>query len=88
MLTTLRGSISIASASRGGIKKSPNNESVDEGNVVSNKNIISKIVLHFIKGILKKTFMETILIIPGELKYLEGLVKLAKRKKDPETTKT
>jgi len=32
--------------------------------------------------------METILIILGELKYLEGLVKLAKRKKDPETTKT
>jgi hypothetical protein len=32
--------------------------------------------------------METILIIPGELKYLEGLIKLAKRKKDLETTKT
>jgi hypothetical protein len=36
----------------------------------------------------KKTLMETILIIPGELKYLEGLIKLAKRKKDLETTKT
>jgi hypothetical protein len=32
--------------------------------------------------------METILIIPGELKYLEGLIKLAKRKKDPKTTET
>jgi len=28
--------------------------------------------------------METILIIPGELEYLEGLVKLARRKKDVE----
>jgi hypothetical protein len=28
--------------------------------------------------------METMLIIPRQLKYLEGLVKLAKRKKDVE----
>jgi hypothetical protein len=31
------------------------------------------------------TSMETILIIPGELKYLEGLIKLVRRKKDVET---
>jgi hypothetical protein len=31
--------------------------------------------------------METILMIPGELEHLENLVKLARRKKDSETTK-
>jgi hypothetical protein len=31
--------------------------------------------------------METIIIIPGELEYLEGLVKLARRKKDVEGQK-
>jgi predicted aspartyl protease len=30
--------------------------------------------------------METILIIPGELEHLESLVKLARRKRDSETT--
>jgi len=29
--------------------------------------------------------METILIIPRELEYLEGLVKLARKKKDTKT---
>jgi hypothetical protein len=28
--------------------------------------------------------METIMRVPGELEYLEGLVKLARRKKDEE----
>jgi hypothetical protein len=32
--------------------------------------------------------METIFIIPGEFKYLEGLVKLVKTKKDVEVTPT
>jgi hypothetical protein len=32
--------------------------------------------------------METILIIPRELEYLEGLVKLARKKKDTEATQT
>jgi hypothetical protein len=31
--------------------------------------------------------METIMKILGELEYLEGLVKLAKRKKDEKTSK-
>jgi hypothetical protein len=30
--------------------------------------------------------METILMIPGELEHLENLVKLARKKKDSETT--
>ncbi len=32
--------------------------------------------------------METILIIPRELEYLEDLVKLARKKKDTETIQT
>ncbi len=39
----------------------------------------SKILSHFIKGKISLISMETILIIPGELEYLEGLVKLARR---------
>lgn len=38
-----------------------------------------KILTHFIKGKISLTPLETILIIPGELEYLEGLVKLARR---------
>ncbi len=41
----------------------------------------SKILSHFIKGKISVTPMETILIILGKLEYLEGLVKLAKRRK-------
>jgi len=44
----------------------------------------SKILSHFIKGKIALTPMETILIIPGKLEYLKGLVKLARRKKDVE----
>jgi hypothetical protein len=32
--------------------------------------------------------METILIIPKNLEYLEGLVKLARKRKDVETTQS
>jgi hypothetical protein len=42
----------------------------------------SNILFHFIKRKISLTSMKTILIIPGELEYLEGLVKLTKRKKD------
>jgi len=42
--------------------------------------IKSKILSHFIKGKISLTPMETILIIPRELEYLEGLVKLVRRK--------
>jgi hypothetical protein len=42
----------------------------------------SKILLHFMKGRISLTPMETIMKVPRELEYLEGLVKLARRKKD------
>jgi len=42
----------------------------------------SKILSHFIKGKISLTPMETILIILRGLEYLEGLVKLAKRRKN------
>lgn len=42
----------------------------------------SKILFHFIKRNISLTIMETIFIIIGELEYLEGLLKLARRKID------
>ncbi len=48
--------------------------------------IKSKILSHFIKGKISLSPMETVLMIPGELEHLESLVKLARRKKDSETT--
>jgi hypothetical protein len=42
----------------------------------------SKILFHFIKGKISLIIMETIFIIRRELEYLEGLVKLTKRKMD------
>jgi len=44
----------------------------------------SKILSHFIKGNISLIPMETILVIPGELEYLEGLVKLVRRRKNAE----
>jgi hypothetical protein len=46
----------------------------------------SKILSHFIKGKISLSPMETILMIPRELEHLESLVKLARRKRDSETT--
>ncbi len=46
--------------------------------------IRSKILTHLIKGKIFLTPMETILTIPRELEYLEGLVKLARRQKNEE----
>jgi predicted aspartyl protease len=46
-----------------------------------------KILFHFIKGKIALTPMETILIILEELEYLEGLVKLARKRKDVEGQK-
>jgi hypothetical protein len=43
-----------------------------------------KFLFYFIKGKISLTPMETILIIPGELEYLKGLVKLIGRRKDVE----
>jgi hypothetical protein len=45
----------------------------------------SKILTHFLKGKIPFIPLETTLIVLSELKYLEGLVKLAKRRKDEET---
>jgi len=45
-------------------------------------NVRSKIISHnFIKGKLSLSPIEMILTIPKELKYLEGLVKLVRKKK-------
>jgi hypothetical protein len=41
-------------------------------------NTRSKIISHFIKGKISRSPMETILIIPSKLEYLEGLMKLLK----------
>ncbi len=46
--------------------------------------IRSKILTHFIKGKISLTPMETTLTILGELEYLEGSVKLARRQKNKE----
>ncbi|CAN5973453.1 unnamed protein product [Sphagnum jensenii] len=48
----------------------------------------SKILSHFIKGKVSLSPMETILLIPGELEHLESLVKLARRRRDTESTPT
>lgn len=53
-----------------------------------NGNIRSKILSHFVRGKISLTPMETILIIPKNLEYLEGLVKLARKRKDVETTQS
>jgi hypothetical protein len=39
------------------------------------------------KGWISLTPMETIMKIPGKLEYLEGLVKLARRRKDEKVGK-
>jgi hypothetical protein len=44
----------------------------------------SKILTHFIKGKMSLKSMEAILIIPKELEYLEGFIKLARRQKNEE----
>jgi len=53
-------------------------------NMGSETTMKSKILSHFIKGNISLIPMETILIILGELEYLEGLVKLVRRRKDAE----
>jgi len=44
----------------------------------------SKIVVHFIKGRISLSSMETILMILGKLEHFESLVKLARRPRDSE----
>jgi hypothetical protein len=48
----------------------------------------SKMLTHFLNGKISLTLLETITIVLGELEYLEGLVKLAKRLKDEELNKS
>jgi len=58
-------------------------EDKQKGANMGSKTIVkSKILFHYIKGKIILTPMETILIILGELEYLERLVKLARRRKD------
>jgi len=57
-----------------------------EGNREGSVN--SKILSHFIKGKVSLTPMETVMMIPGELEYLENLVKVVRRKKDTEAANT
>jgi hypothetical protein len=45
----------------------------------------SKIFTHFLKSKISFIVLETILNVPSELEYLEGLVKLAIKHKDEET---
>jgi predicted aspartyl protease len=64
----------------------PSPEVTEEGTRVNRETTVkSKILSHFIKGKITLSPMETILMIPGELKHLESLVKLARRKKDTES---
>jgi len=64
----------------------PSLEIAGEGIGVSRETTVkSKILSHFIKRKISISPMETILMIPGELEYLESLVKLARRKKDAES---
>jgi len=65
----------------------PSPEAAGEGTGVNRETSVrSKILSHFIKGKISLSPMETVLMIPGELKHLESLVKLARRKKDAEAT--
>jgi hypothetical protein len=48
----------------------------------------SKMLTHFLKGKISLILLETITIVLGELEYLEGLVKLAKKLKDEELNKS
>jgi len=69
----------------GGVAPIPEAEREGVG-VNRDTSVRSKILSHFIKGKILLSPMETILMIPGELEHLESLVKLARRKRDSETT--
>ncbi len=75
----------LVDVSPGGVAPIPE---VERGEVGANGDtyVRSKILSHFIKGKIPLSPMETILMIPGELEHLENLVKLARRKRDSETT--
>jgi hypothetical protein len=69
----------------GGVAPIPEAEREGVG-VNRDTSVRSKILSHFIKGKIPLSPMETIIMIPGELEHLESLVKLARRKRDSETT--
>jgi predicted aspartyl protease len=69
----------------GGVAPIPEAEREEVG-VSRDTSVRSKILSHFIKGKISLSPMETILMILGELEHLESLVKLARRKRDSETT--
>jgi predicted aspartyl protease len=69
----------------GGIAPVPEAEREGAG-MSRDVSVKSKILSHFIKGKISLSPMETILMIPRELEHLESLVKLARRKRDSETT--
>jgi len=57
-------------------------EEEQKGTNMGSKTVVKfKTFYHFIKGKISLTPMETILIIPRELEYLEGLIKLVRRRK-------
>jgi hypothetical protein len=64
-----------------GLGEVPEDESKEVG---IDGNDRSKILSYFVKGNFSLTPMETILIVPSELEYLEDLVKLARKNKDDE----
>jgi len=70
---------------QGGAVPTPEAEG-DGVNASQDTSVRSKILAHFIKGKVSLSPMETILMIPGELEHLESLVKLARRRRDSETT--
>ncbi len=68
---------------RAGIVPPP--EAAMEGAGVNREEFVrSKIMSHFIKGKISLTPMETVMMIPGELKHLMCLVKVVRKKKDAE----
>jgi hypothetical protein len=77
-----------ASTSRAKTKEVHEEENKEYGHLGTYGNIKSKILSHLVKGKISLTPMETILIIHGELEYLEGLMKLARNKNDVEATHT
>jgi predicted aspartyl protease len=69
----------------GGVTPIPEAEREEVG-ANRDTSVRSKILSHFIKGKIPLSPMETIFMILGELEHLESLVKLARRKRDSETT--
>jgi hypothetical protein len=62
----------------------PPETTVEGAGVNREESVRSKILSHFIKGKISLTPMETVMMIPGELKHLESLVKVTREKKDAE----